>query len=102
MSCGQPHDKDCSEVLERMFFFIDNEMANADKGEIQMHLDECAPCLQKYDLERTVKALVARSCSEHAPEGLREKVLTRIREVHVEITENSITRSVTETRIIDE
>ena len=26
------------------------------------HLDECAPCLQSYDLQRTVKALVARSC----------------------------------------
>ncbi len=81
MSCGEPHDKDCSEVLERVFFFIDNELENADKSEIQHHLDECGPCLQKYDLERTVKALVARSCSEHAPESLRDKVLLRIREV---------------------
>ena len=59
MSCGNPHDKDCSEVLERVFFFIDNELPNADFSEIQHHLDECGPCLQKYDLERTVKTLVA-------------------------------------------
>ncbi len=26
MSCGDPHDNDCSEVLERVFFFIDNEL----------------------------------------------------------------------------
>jgi mycothiol system anti-sigma-R factor len=90
MSCGKPHDKDCSEVLERMFDFIDNEMANADKGEIEQHLDECAPCLQKYDLERTVKSLVARSCTEHAPESLRDKVLLRIRQVQVEIHETRI------------
>ena len=90
MSCGKPHDQDCSEVLQRMFFFIDNEMADADCAEIQHHLDECAPCLQKYDLERTVKALVARSCSEHAPETLREKVLLRIRQVQVEITETRL------------
>ena len=88
MSCGQPHDKDCSEVLERVFFFIDNELAGADVAEIQHHLDECGPCLQKYDLERTVKALVARSCSEHAPEALRDKVLLRIRQVQVEISDN--------------
>ena len=87
MSCGNPHDKDCSEVLERVFFFIDNELETADTDEIQHHLDECGPCLEKYDLERTVKALVARSCSEHAPEALRDKVLLRIRQVHVEITE---------------
>jgi len=90
MSCGKSHDKDCSEVLERVFFFIDNEMETADKGEIERHLDECGPCLQKYDLERTVKLLVARSCSEHAPESLRDKVLLRIRQVQVEITETRV------------
>jgi len=82
---GQPYDKDCTEVLERVFFFIDNELPTADFAEIQHHLDECRPCLQKYDLERTVKALVARSCSEHAPQALRDKVLLQIRQVQVEI-----------------
>ena len=100
MSCGKPHDKDCSEVLERVFHFIDNEMEQADSSEIQEHLDECGPCLQKYDLERTVKALVARSCTEHAPESLRDKVLLRIREVQVEITDTAQRTSYSETRII--
>ncbi len=59
MSCGKHHDTDCSEVLERMFFFIDNELQNADRSVIETHLDECGPCLAKYDLERTVKALVS-------------------------------------------
>jgi mycothiol system anti-sigma-R factor len=68
-----------------MFFFIDNELDQADCAEIQQHLDDCGPCLQKYDLERTVKALVQRSCSEHAPDTLRERVLLRIREVRVDI-----------------
>ena len=85
--CGNPHDKDCSEVLERVFVFIDNELPYADFSEIQHHLDECGPCLQKYDLERTVKTLVARSCAERAPAALRDKVLLRIRQVQVEITE---------------
>ena len=86
MSCGKPHDTDCTEILDRMFSFIDNELADADCSEIQHHLDECGPCLAKYDLERTVKALVARSCAEHAPEGLRDRVLLRIREVRVTIS----------------
>ena len=93
MSCGKHHDKDCSEVLERVFFFIDNELPNADHSEIQQHLDECAPCLRKYDLERTVKMLVARSCPEHAPEGLRNKVLLRIHQVQVEIAEGRLPRT---------
>ena len=90
MSCGQPHDKDCSEVLERVFFFIDNELPTADSSEIQHHLDECGPCLQKYDLERTVKLLVQRSCAEHAPDGLRAKVLLRIRQVQTDLTDTRV------------
>ena len=57
-----------------MFFFLDNELDQADCAEIQHHLDECGPCLARYDLERTVKTLVARSCTEVAPEGLRQRV----------------------------
>ncbi len=37
-----------------------------------------------------MKALVARSCSEHAPETLRDKVLLRIRAVQVEITDTRV------------
>ena len=81
-------EKDCSEVIHQIFVFLDNELDQASCGEIQQHLDECGPCLAKYDLERTVKALVARSCSEQAPADLRDKVLLRIREVQVQIRES--------------
>ena len=93
MSCGEPHAQDCAEILERAIFFIDNELDQADGAQIQHHLDECGPCLEEFDLERTVKALIARSCSEHAPDSLRAKVLLSIRRVQVEIIE---TRSTTD------
>jgi mycothiol system anti-sigma-R factor len=80
---------DCSEVLGRVFFFLDNELDQADCASIQQHLDDCGPCLARYDLERTVKTLVARSCSEVAPDGLRQRVMFSIREVQVQITEES-------------
>jgi mycothiol system anti-sigma-R factor len=85
------HHKDCSEVIHQIFVFIDNELDQATCGEIQQHLDECGPCLAKYNLERTVKALVARSCTEQAPAELRQKVLSRIREVHVTLSETEVT-----------
>ncbi|MCZ4498881.1 MAG: rsrA [Marmoricola sp.] len=80
------HDPDCSQVIHQIFTFIDREMDDADCAVIQQHLDDCGPCLAKYDLERTVKALVARSCSEQAPNELRDKVLVRIRQVQVSLT----------------
>ena len=86
MSRGKHHDVDCSEILQRVYVFIDNELEDATNDEIRQHLEECAPCLDQYDLERCVKKLVHRSCgSERAPASLREKVLLRITEVRLEI-----------------
>ncbi len=87
MSTDSTHgnETDCSQVIHQIFTFIDNEMDQADCAVIQKHLDECGPCLAKYDLERTVKSLVQRSCSEQAPDALREKVLVRIRQVQITI-----------------
>ncbi len=82
-----PSAQDCSEFLERIVYFIDNELDEADCSVVQMHLDSCNPCLERYDLQRTVKSIVARSCSEAAPHELRDRVLLRIREVQVRITE---------------
>jgi mycothiol system anti-sigma-R factor len=54
---------------------------------VRVHLDSCNPCLERYDLQRTVKSVVARSCSESAPDELRQRVLLRIREVQVRISD---------------
>ena len=87
MSELDPLKPDCSEALQRLEFFIDNELAGADFEQIKQHLDDCAPCLRIADLERVVKTLVARSCHEHAPDTLRQRVMVRIREVHVTLSE---------------
>jgi mycothiol system anti-sigma-R factor len=80
-------DQTCAEFLERIVCLLDNELEAGDVDQVRAHLDECAPCLQSYDLQRTVKALVARSCMEHAPESLRQRVRVRIREIQVSYTE---------------
>lgn len=92
MSHPHSHDdvsaSDCADYLERIVYFIDNELDEADCSAVRRHLDTCNPCLVKYDLQRTVKSVVARSCSEAAPDELRQRVLLRIREVQIRITES--------------
>ena len=88
MSCGNPHEVPCAEVLEQVYVYLDVEIGPDECAKIREHLDECGPCLRQYGLDQAVKALVARSCGcELAPEDLRAKVLTRIREVRVEISQ---------------
>ncbi len=82
-----PGDQDCAEYLERIVYFLDNELDEADCAAVRVHLDTCNPCLERYDLQRTVKAVVARSCAEPAPEALRERVRVSIRQVQVRLSE---------------
>ena len=88
MSCGRPHETDCAEILDRVYLFLDRELddGQVSYAAVEQHLDECAPCLRTYDLERVVKYLLARSCGcERAPAELRQRVLTRIQQIRVEI-----------------
>ena len=83
----EPTASECADFLEQIVYFLDNELDTADCAAVRVHLDTCNPCLEKYDLQRTVKAVVARSCSEAAPEDLRARVLMRVREVQIRISE---------------
>lgn len=70
---------DCSEVLHRIFEYLDGEL-NADEiGRIASHLNECGPCLEQHDIDRTLKAVVRRACApEPAPATLRLSIMRSI------------------------
>jgi mycothiol system anti-sigma-R factor len=88
MSCGNPHEVDCSEILGLVYEYIDNELDLTDCAKVRQHLDECGPCLEMYGLEEEVKALVHRSCGcDEVPRDLRGKVLIRIQQVRLEIVQ---------------
>ena len=87
MSCGNPHETDCGEVLDRVYEYLDGELDALAVSKISQHLDECGPCLSEYDLDVVLKALVRRSCGgDCAPEQLRAKIMLRIREVRVQLS----------------
>ncbi|MGI5348949.1 mycothiol system anti-sigma-R factor [Streptomyces sp. CA-250714] len=79
MSCGEPHETDCSEVLDHLYEYLDREMPEGDCAKFKEHFDECSPCFEKYGLEREVKKLVKRCCGQDdVPSDLRAKVMGRI------------------------
>ena len=88
MSCGNPHEVECSEVLDRVYEYLDGELDRERVHVIKEHLDECSPCLREFGLEEAVKSLVKRSCGrDDVPVDLRRKVMTRIETVRVELRE---------------
>ncbi|GIH80579.1 mycothiol system anti-sigma-R factor [Planobispora longispora] len=86
MSCGDPHDTDCREVLDKVYAYLDGELDEGNCVDIRHHLDECSPCLKEYGLEQVVKQLVAKHCGcDPVPDDLRAKILNRIDQVRSEM-----------------
>jgi mycothiol system anti-sigma-R factor len=82
VSCGDPHETDCREVLAEVYLYLDLECSDDRRGLIRDHLDECSPCLREYGIEQEVKALVARCCgAETAPAELRERLRLKLSEL---------------------
>jgi anti-sigma factor (TIGR02949 family) len=46
MSCGDPHETPCEEVLEKVYLYLDGEAEAHDHDHIRIHLDECSPCVR--------------------------------------------------------
>ena len=86
MSCGDPHETDCRDVLEEVYLYLDLECSDDRRELIQRHLDDCSDCLREYGIEHEVKALVARCCGDEiAPRELRERLRVKLSEYVVEV-----------------
>ena len=85
MSCGDPHEVDCAEIINEVYLYLDLECSDERRTVIQTHLDECSPCLREYGIEQEVKALVARCCgADRAPDELRDRLRAKISALVVE------------------
>ncbi len=85
MSCGEPHELDCRDVLETVYVYLDHECDEGRRAKIKEHLEECGPCLREFGIEAEVKTLVNRCCgNDTAPDSLRLKLRDRLREAGVD------------------
>lgn len=76
---------DCSEIVLRVFEYIDQETTPEDGRRIRAHLDGCAECLDEYERDLLLKAVVRRSCAgDTAPGRLRAQIMSRITTVRVD------------------
>jgi mycothiol system anti-sigma-R factor len=93
LTAVSPGGIDCTAVLADVFLYMDDEGDVDARERIRAHLDECAPCLRHYGVERDVKALVARCCGgDVAPDHLRTSIRVSLSSVSVDGTTIESTR----------
>jgi mycothiol system anti-sigma-R factor len=65
---------ECQEALDTLYHFLDGELTEIRRSEIQQHLDRCSPCLEAFDFEAELKVVIARRCRDQVPDHLRIRV----------------------------
>jgi mycothiol system anti-sigma-R factor len=81
VSCGNHHETDCSDVLNEVWLFLDQECDVTRRAVLERHLNECSPCLEQYGIEEHLKILLARKCGgDHAPDEFKERLRASIRQ----------------------
>jgi mycothiol system anti-sigma-R factor len=69
---------DCNETIERLYHFLDGELTEDRRREIERHLDSCSPCVEVYGFEAELRQVIANRCRDHVPDSLRERIRTSL------------------------
>ncbi len=73
-------DLDCGDCLERLYAYLDRELAPKESSAVRTHLDECVGCEDNFAVEERFLKLVRDCCTEDvAPNELRNRIVTRLR-----------------------
>lgn len=70
---------DCRAFLARLYVYLDGEIDEPSKADIDRHLEECTGCEQQLVFERDLKALIRRKCSEQPDAILIERLRVEIK-----------------------
>lgn len=67
----------CKECLEVLHMVIDHEQEPSET--FKQHLRDCLPCLEKYNLDKTIKEILHEKRNyKTLPDGLVENIKARI------------------------
>jgi mycothiol system anti-sigma-R factor len=75
----------CSRAREIIFLYTDNELGEELLVSLQEHLVLCPQCAQRIDYTRRLLTVVRKGCTRtRAPESLRRRILSSLRQPEVE------------------
>ena len=68
-------DDGCGETIRELETFLDDELSDGVRSQIHDHLEGCADCLQAFDFQAELRAVVKLKCnSDDMPPGLLAKI----------------------------
>jgi anti-sigma factor (TIGR02949 family) len=71
---AEPKKIDCEEALRRLFEYIDAELEDETRRELDRHLERCRSCFSRLEFEKRLKAHVGELANEPVGPALEQRI----------------------------
>lgn len=71
---AEPEKIRCEEVIARLFTYLDGEIDDAGRAQIDRHLDECRGCFSRAEFEKALRDRLRRIGDTQASPSLQERI----------------------------
>jgi anti-sigma factor (TIGR02949 family) len=71
-------DCNCEEALAELQRFLDGELEVSDHDDIQRHLSDCEPCMDRAEFSRRLRIMISSKCVE---QSIPPELVVRIRTI---------------------
>jgi mycothiol system anti-sigma-R factor len=70
-----PFDRSaCEKTIHELYHFLDGELTEVRRAEIEFHLDHCGPGVDIVSFEADLRRVIADRCREEIPRDLRNRI----------------------------
>lgn len=73
-------NKDCKDVVEKLYEFLDGELTDERRLRIRRHLDDCSPCLEAFEFEAELRVMISTKSKERCPKELLGKIANLLKD----------------------
>lgn len=64
----------CEDVIEQLYAYLDQEVGDSAKSDIDHHLAQCRECYSRAEFEKRLRDRVSEAATAEAPDQLRERI----------------------------
>ena len=68
------HALTCEEVIERIFDYLDRELDETTRDQIERHLETCRDCFTRAEFEERLRRKIRAAGSQRAPDQLQRRI----------------------------
>ncbi|MEA3020918.1 MAG: hypothetical protein QOI47_2442 [Actinomycetota bacterium] len=76
----EPTKPECTEALHELYTFLDGALTTERREQIRVHLDDCNPCLERFDFEAELRIVISTKCRDEVPQSLKDRIANALEE----------------------